>query len=337
MLIPIQADKGLALGDQEVEDVAFADLKLIETDVEEFLRKNISAVFEEAETLLIVGQQVVNTGGGRSDLIGIDDSGSIVLIEIKRDELDIKTRKEAFEFQAIRYAASLAKIRTAEDVVDRIFGRYIERHKDEFGLGELTAREKGCRLLGEFLRSNKAEKTFNQKQRIILLASSFDKQTLSAVAWLIKNKVDIAAFELSPKRVGSALFLDVQRILPPDGLDDFFMDVVAHEGASRATASDVRTRTFLPRMRTLMEWGILKKGDILFIVDHDDSEAEVADHKAVRFKGAPMSFNDWGSKVTGWSSICIYEWAALKGQTKTLAELRQEKMESLTRASDGQQ
>src|SRR3712207_8389409 len=42
--------------------------------------------------------------------------------------------------------------------------------------------EKASRILNDFLEKNNALKTFNSKQRIILIASSFDKQTLSAAA-----------------------------------------------------------------------------------------------------------------------------------------------------------
>lgn len=342
MLMPIQIkEKELTRGDQDVEDITFADLRLVETDVEEFLRKNIDVIFEEMETLLVVGQQVINTGGGRTDLVALDAAGSIVLIELKRDQKDIKARKEPLESQAIRYAASLAKIRTPDELVDKIFENYIEKHKKEFDLGVLTAQEMGRRKLAEYLEENRAEKTFNQKQRIILIASSFDDQTLSAVAWLIQNGLDIAVFQLTPKRVGSALFLDIQRILPPDRLDDFYQDVISRSSAPpRQSISGTRGRTSLPRMRTLMDWGILKHGDTLVIKGNEDqdSEAEVIDHRFVRFKNEEITYNDWGKKVTGWSSICIYEWAMVKGDTKTLAERRQEKInDDLGKASDDQQ
>ncbi|GEN82851.1 hypothetical protein SLU01_11630 [Sporosarcina luteola] len=58
--------------------------------------------------MLIVRKQVRNASNGISDLTAIDHEGNIVLIEIKRDRKDIEGRKEAFEFQAIRYAASYA-------------------------------------------------------------------------------------------------------------------------------------------------------------------------------------------------------------------------------------
>jgi hypothetical protein len=56
----------------------------------------------------------------------------------------------------------------------------------------------------------------------------------------------------------------------------------------------------------------------------EGSEAEVIDEKYVKFKDEKLSYNDWGKKVTVWSTIGIYDWA-MKG-ADTLAELRDRKM-----------
>lgn len=53
-----------------------------------------------------------------------------------------------FEFQEIRYAVSYAKIKTTDELVDKMFASYIEKYKDEFELGDLTAYEKATRILG---------------------------------------------------------------------------------------------------------------------------------------------------------------------------------------------
>ena len=329
MLIPIDNNDGITVSDAEVEEINFADLNIKENEVEEFLRKNIEVVFDDSETLLIVGQQVINAARGRSDLVALDENGSIVLIEIKRDVSDIRNRREPFEFQAIRYAASLARIADPDDLVDRIFVRYIEKHPHEFTPGDLTYPELGKRIVTDFLQKNNAERTFNQKQRIILLASDFDEQTLSAVAWLISNGLDIAAFRITPKRFQKQLFFDASRVLPPDNIEDYYVDIASPEKNAVGRATVTRTRTNLPRMKKLMEWSLVNAGDILVIVNQQDSEAEVVDHKRVRYKGEVISFNEWGSRVTGWSSICIYDWAKHKDASKTLAELRREKMDEM--------
>jgi len=124
-----------------------------------------------------------------------------------------------FESQAIKYAASYAKIKTSDELVDKIFTSYIEKYKNEFELGNLIAYEKATRILNDFLEKNNAVKTFNSKQRIILIASSFDNQTLSAVAWLIANNVDIGCFELSPIKIMELCLLNKEEILKGIDID----------------------------------------------------------------------------------------------------------------------
>lgn len=80
-------------------------------------------------------------------------------------------------------------------------------------------------------------------------------------------------------------------------------------------------------MNKLIQWGIIRPGNVFEIVNHTGSEAEVVDHKTVRRDDQIITFNEWGANITGWSSICIYDWAKKKDDTKTLSELRKEKMD----------
>ncbi|SUM76092.1 Uncharacterised protein [Staphylococcus saprophyticus] len=91
---------------EEIEPVTFGEMNIQEKDIEEMLRQNIEIITDEEESLLIIGDQIKNKENARSDLTALDQNGNIVLIEIKRDLKDIKQRVEAFEIQAIRYAAS---------------------------------------------------------------------------------------------------------------------------------------------------------------------------------------------------------------------------------------
>jgi hypothetical protein len=103
MIIPVTVSpEGQIQAQQAMERTDFVSLGVKEARIEEFLRKDIGRIFdEEDETLLIVGQQVVNARNARNDLVALDGSGSLVLIEIKRDSLDMVARSEALEFQAI--------------------------------------------------------------------------------------------------------------------------------------------------------------------------------------------------------------------------------------------
>jgi hypothetical protein len=284
--------------------------------------------------LLIVGQQVINLQNTRNDLVALDANGNLVLIEIKRDASDMASRIEAMEFQAIRYAASLATVTTVDDLVERIFARYIKKRPHEFELGELTPEERGKRIINKFLHENNSDRSFNSSQRIILVSSSFDEQTLSAAAWMNNNGIDISCISLNPIKIpngqGSSIFLSVDKLIPARLVEDFFVgfpDVaVGSESGRSIVPGSGRTKTSLPRMAKLMEWGIVKNGDKLTIKGFAESEATVRDAKTVDYKGEVMSFNAWGLKVTGWSSVGIYEWA-VNSEGRTLAECRAERMQ----------
>lgn len=76
----------------------------------------------------------------------------------------------------------------------------------------------------------------------------------------------------------------------------------------------------LPRIPIMFQRGIIKPGDVLTILDHENFPAVVVDASRVRHGGQIMSYNEWGQKVTGWVALNIYKWAVLNG--KTLDELR---------------
>src|SRR5439155_27356429 len=98
-----------------------------------------------------------------------------------------------------RYAANYALIETPQDLVQKLFALYIDKHRDEYSKKELTASQLALEILESFLETNKIkEQDFNQRQRITLIASAFDEQTLSACAWLSKNGIDLRCLTISP-------------------------------------------------------------------------------------------------------------------------------------------
>lgn len=333
MLIPITVSPSKEIrAEQEIERLTFEGLGLLECHVEEFLRRNISLLFDGnsdgGETLLIVGQQVVNLKGARNDLVAVDGDGNLVLIEIKRDGADMAGRTKSLEFQAVRYAASLATIETVDDLVDRVFARYVKRRASEFGLGDLTPEEMAKRRLDEFLSANGVSNVFNKRQRIMLVSSGFDEQTLSAVAWMNANGIDITCISLNPVRSAGQVFLSAEVLIPARKIEDYLIPIRENAAGSADAlprSKAAKSRSSLPRMAKLMEWGIVRTGMALSIKNYEQSEAVVRDAKTVRYRDADMSFNEWGQKVTGWSSICIYDWAVTP-EGRTLSELRAQHM-----------
>jgi hypothetical protein len=150
---------------------------------------------------------------------------------------------------------------------------------------------------------------------------------------------DEAFTRLVAKRIDGVTPGEVRASLRRSGLRSFYsrVDALPTAGAARiadtvepddatATGEDPcpaarpgRTR----RMKTaeMVERGLLPVGTRLSIKDRADSAASVVDGRRVEFRGEIMSFNAWGCRVTGWSSIQIYKWAMLP-DGRLLDELR---------------
>lgn len=312
-----------------LEPLTFAELNMQEKDIEELLRLNIDMICDEEESMLIVGQQVRNKSQGRSDLTAVDHEGDIVLIEIKRDKQDITNRVESFEFQAIRYAASYATIEDPEDLVNKVYAPYIEKHRDEFEVKyeSLTSTELGMRKLIDFLEKNNALQDFNERQKIILVASDFDDQTLSAVAWLNKNSVNMSCYKLIPYKHNEEIIIHVEKLLPLSHYDDYYVDLI-HPTTPSSTSSKRISRRSLPRITTMLKWGVVKPGDIIQAKDRYD-EGELLANGNVLVDGKELSLHQWLKEVYGWSSVRSYAFAVHKETGKTLSEIRKEYMDRL--------
>lgn len=298
---------------------------MTENDIEEVLRNSIDMICDEEESMLIVGRQVRNEKNGRSDLTAVDNNGNIVLIEFKRDRKDIEHRKEAFEFQAIRYAASYATIDKTDDLVKKVYAPYIEKYRSEFELGELASFELGIRKLNEFLQGNDAQKNFNEKQRIILVASDFDEQTLSAVAWLNSNNVDMSCYRLTPYKLNEDLFFYVEKLLPVTNYDDYYVNLMDKSIVTTVTGDKNITRRSLPKIDLMLEWGVVKEGDIIVAKGRED-EGRLLSNGNVMVNGEEKSMQAWLKEVYGWSSVQTYVFAVHKETGKTLSQIREEYM-----------
>lgn len=316
----------------KIEATTFAELHMKESDIEEILRQNVDMLCDDEESMLIVGQQVKNESSGRSDLTAIDNEGDIVLIEIKRDKADIVGRKEAFEFQAIRYAASYATIKSTDELIQNIFEPYVEKHIDEFGQQSgLNSSEIAKRFLSDFIELNNIT-VFNARQRIILVASEFDDQTLSAVAWLNNNQVDISCYQICPYKLNGDILLDIKKILPVVDYEDFYVNVTKKGSLQKGRKKDI-SRKSLPKIDSLIEWEVVRPGDVI-VAKGRTEEAVLQENGQVKTEGDIMSIQQWLKIVFGWSSVETYAFSVDKKSGKTLSELRQEYMEKVEASSD---
>jgi hypothetical protein len=131
---------------------------------------------EIGEKLLLLGQEIVPTDvvDDRIDVLGVDDSGSMVVVELKRGMNKLQL------LQALSYAAMVSDCDKDQIVAKRAAFK---------GCSDGDAEDE----IEEFLDADIS--ALNEHQRILLIAEKYDYQVLATAKWLTeKYDVDIACW-----------------------------------------------------------------------------------------------------------------------------------------------
>lgn len=326
---------------EEVEAINFSDLpffkneKALEEDLENIIASNVSIIdpsknTEDSRTILIIGRQVRTVTLRRMDLVAIDSSGAIILIEVKRDIADVKGRKDHAEIQSVRYAASLATLRSIDQLVSDIYGPYIKKfcaEELESEGGGRSADEWARKKLIEFIEDNQIERSqINHRQEIVLIGAGFDDDTKSATAWLAANGLPIRLIEVNPMRSDEDYFFNVQQVIPVDQYNDFYVDLMnsGKPAGSSSKSTKPGSKTIKLRLGALIETGKVKVGDSIHFLQKPDKKATIVDGTHCHFNGQTMKIQEWIKAVSGWSNINIYYWVQHEPTGKKLDDLREE-------------
>ena len=136
---------------------------------------------------------------------------------------------------------------------------------------------------------------------------------------VVKNAIKDALLEMFRQSI-------VQGDMLPEVISSA-VDVNTTPAALEITKPQKKTK--LPRMEKLFDWKLIKADDKVYIKNRQQEKAEVIDYKSVMYKGIKLTFNQWAQQVTGWDSICVYDYIIVEGQTETLGVLRRKKMMEL--------
>ncbi len=229
----------------------FADCGVKETkDLQPALASCPSAIEEIAPGTLIISEEYgigrLKGSNRRIDLLGVDKSANIVIIELKRTE-----EGGDAELQAIRYAAMMATV-TFDDTVE-IYGEYLKKQKAEqviesdFDLMD-DAKQ---RLLAHLDWDESNEEEFGQQMKIVLASADFSPELTTSVIWLNDNGLDIRCVRLHPYRYGASdslspendkVFLDIQTIIPLPETSDYQVARRIKEQGEKRSREQKKTR-----------------------------------------------------------------------------------------------
>lgn len=187
----------------------FADLGMYErADLQRLLRDDISALDED---LLVIAEEFGEWEDARRriDLLALDKTGRLVVIELKRTD-----DGGHMELQAIRYAAMVSSM--GFDEVARAYSAHCAKHRAN---EDADARAD----LLNFLDAADAdeEPVISSNARIILVSADFGREITTAVLWLNGFEgMDIRCVRLVPYELDGRVLLDIQQVLPlPEAAD----------------------------------------------------------------------------------------------------------------------
>jgi hypothetical protein len=178
----------------EVEQTTALDEAVFEAQVEGWVARRPEML---GERLLVIGRQVALDGGkDRIDLVALDEEGSLVIIELKRDLIGGDA-----DLQALRYAA-LVSDWTESDIRKQAEGYWESVGEEHDFLEETQA------LCGD-------EATLNTTQRLVLVGRDIKPRLGSMALWLIKQGVDVRVVAVGLLKDEERVYLQPQIVIPP--------------------------------------------------------------------------------------------------------------------------
>jgi len=184
---------------EKIKQTKFKQEEKMEQDLEDWIEHDPSIL---GEKLLILGRQVqIPEVNDRIDLLALDTSGNVVIIELKKGKL-----KHPVDIQSLRYASYVS--RWEYDDLEKQANKYFS----EKGEGDFNFNEK----FEEFCLSAGIDEIpdINQDQRIIIVGSKLKEKLGSVALWLREHAIDIKIIEVSIFKDDKNLILSPQIIIP---------------------------------------------------------------------------------------------------------------------------
>lgn len=169
-------------------------------DLQRLLRQQIGVLDED---LLVVAEEFGDwlDSSRRIDLLCLDSSANLVVVELKRSE-----DGGHMDLQALRYAAMVSSM---------TFGELVHTYARYAGAAQPDPDAAKSVILDFLGWEDVYEDRFGQDTRIVLAAADFSKELTTTVMWLIEYGIDIRCIRMKPYRMADGpLLLDIQQIIP---------------------------------------------------------------------------------------------------------------------------
>jgi len=216
----------------KLKEVRFSDLGFSERDhLQEWLANQPDALGED---LLIIQKEFAGFDDTmeRLDLLALDKSGALVIIENKLDDSGRDVVWQGLKYAS--YCSTLSKSNIAE-----IYQQFLDRES----ISE-KAQDRICQFLGE---EDFGEVTLNvgNDQRLIMVAAQFRKEVTSTVLWLLKHDVRVQCFKATPFQHDAMLLLNLEQLIPLAEAEELMIGISEKEKEEHSTERGQATRHIL--------------------------------------------------------------------------------------------
>lgn len=239
---------------EEVKTKQFADLGMLERDIEKWVLENPEILGED---LLVVATQFdeFDRTAERPDVLAVDRSGNLVVVELKRDRAENTT-----DLQAIKYA-SYCSTMTARDLQEIYRSFHNERRDADLSPEEVGEKFANFVDSDEPLPTSEAgwvEFNLDDKPRIFLAAGSFGPEITTPVIWLQREYgMDITCVELRVFETEDSLLVTPRIVLPIPEAEEY---MAKRRKKQKAQQSDSE---YTSTIRALLDSGVVEAGDVV--------------------------------------------------------------------------
>lgn len=163
------------------------------------------------EELLIIQKEFdgFNDTNERLDLLALDKSGTLVIIENKLDDTGKDVTWQALKY--VSYCSTLSKQQIKE-----IYQAYLDKfHSSE------DAEEN---IVEFFSGKPFSEISLNENdQRMILVAGKFRKEVTSTVMWMLNHDIRVQCFKVTAYDYKEQVILDIEQIIPVKEAEEYII------------------------------------------------------------------------------------------------------------------
>lgn len=197
----------------------------------------------------------------RLDVLGLDVSGRLVVVELKRDS---DTR---IHLQAITYAALVSGF--TEEVLASVHADFLNRR------GIATSQNDALTKLRDHVEGE-IDTDVLAVPRIVLLAGSHPAQVVTSADWLNRQGLDIQLREIKAFRFNDDIAVTFDQIYPVPGVESLLLTPARKQAKEAVQKADTQGRS-ANAVRLIVEKGLLEDGTPLIFQPTTEVTSDVRD------------------------------------------------------------